>query len=642
MLSRLLMAFALVLASTAQAGSSFVVASFHDVREDVRLDYTGGSTVVTPTHLEAYFQWLKDNGYHVVGIQDLLDAKAGKQAGLPDKAVVLTFDDGYASFYHTVFPLLKRYGYPATVALVGSWMDLPDGAVVPLGGEFVLKRESLLSWEQVRELARSGLVEIASHSYDMHRGLPGNPQGNLQPAGVTRIYDPASKSYESDEAYRKRIREDLQSSADGIARHAGVKPRVMVWPYGEYNQALLEEAARLGMVVTMGLREGRNDTSELAAVKRMLLTADPEVDEFADILTRLRADRPVRVAHVDLDYIYDPDPAQTERNLGEELERIHAMGVNAVYLQAYADPDGDGNADALYFPNRHLPMRADLFNRAAWQFHIRARVRVYAWMPVLAYRAKVPEDWFVREWRDGKARTSSHIYHRLSPFNAKARKLVGEIYEDLAKHCNFNGLLFHDDAILSDFEDVSPVALTYGKKVWGLPDRFEHLHEPAGMRMRWAQRKTAVLHDFTDELASRVRAFRPELKTARNLYALPVLMPDSEEWYAQNFAEALKHYDYIALEAMPFMEKAERPDAWLKSLVEKVAAYPDGLKKTVFELQSVDWNTQQDIPMEVFLGQADLLLKAGAVHLGYYPDNPFHDQPRLASAKSVFTAPWAP
>lgn len=642
MLRCLLMALALAMASTVEAGSSFVVASFHDVREDVRLDYTGGSTVVTPAHLEAYFQWLKDEGYRVISTQDLLDVKTGKKAALPDKSVLLTFDDGYSSFYRTVFPLLKKYRYPALVALVGSWMDLPNEAVVPLGGEFVLKRESLLSWDQVRELARSGLIEIASHSYDLHQGLLGNPQGNLQPAAVTRVYDPAAKTYESDAAYRKRIREDLRKSAEGISRHAGVQPRVMVWPYGEYNQALIDEAGKLGMVITMGLREGRNNMSDLSAVKRMLLTADPEVDEFADILTRLRADRPVRVAHVDMDYIYDPDPAQTERNLGAELDRILGLGVKAVYLQAYSDPDGDGNADALYFPNRHLPMRADLFNRVAWQMHIRARVRVYAWMPVLAYRAKVPEDWFVQEWRDGRVQASSHIYHRLSPFNPQARKLIGEIYEDLAKYCNFNGLLFHDDAILSDFEDVSPAALAYGKKTWGLPDRFERLHEPASMRMRWARHKTAMLDGFTDELTARVRAFRPELKTARNLYALPVLMPDSEEWYAQNFGEALKHYDYVALEAMPFMEKAEQPEAWLKSLVERVAAYPDGLKKTVFELQSVDWNTQQDIPMEVFLGQADLLLKAGAVHLGYYPDNMFHDQPRLEAAKAVFAAPWAP
>ena len=80
---------------------------------------------------------------------------------------------------------------------------------------------------------------------------------------------------------------------------------------------------------------------------------------------------------------FDPDPARTERNLGLLLDRIQALEISHVFLQAFADPDGDGAADAVYFPNRHLPMRADLFNRAAWQLKTRSNVKVYAWMPIL-------------------------------------------------------------------------------------------------------------------------------------------------------------------------------------------------------------------------------------------------------------------
>ena len=62
------------------------------------------------------------------------------------------------------------------------------------------------------------------------------------------------------------------------------------------------------------------------------------------------------------------------------------MQPKSVYLQAYADPKGTGVAESVYFPNRHLPMRSDLFSRAAWQLNTRANVQVYAWMPVLAFR----------------------------------------------------------------------------------------------------------------------------------------------------------------------------------------------------------------------------------------------------------------
>src|SRR3546814_11710694 len=93
----------------------------------------------------------------------------------------------------------------------------------------------------------------------------------------------------------------------------------------------------------------------------------------------------MRVAHVDLDYVYDSDPEQMERNLDAVVQRMANLKITTVFLQAFADPTGDGLAREVYFPNRHLPMRADLFNRAAWQLPRRAFVAGYAWMPVLSF-----------------------------------------------------------------------------------------------------------------------------------------------------------------------------------------------------------------------------------------------------------------
>ncbi|MGZ5602066.1 MAG: poly-beta-1,6-N-acetyl-D-glucosamine N-deacetylase PgaB, partial [Methylobacter sp.] len=118
--------------------------------------------------------------------------------------------------------------------------------------------------------------------------------------------------------------------------------------------------------------------------------------------------------------------------------------------------------------------------------------------------------------------------------------------------------------------------------------------------------------------------------------------PYSEEWYAQSFKSFLAHYDYVAIEAMPFMEEAESPDQWLTELVKTAVKQTDGLKKTVFELQSVNWKTQQKIPMTVFNGQLELLKKLGVNHIGYYPDNVFEDQPRLADLQQHFSLPTQP
>lgn len=631
----------LVISPVVAAADSFIVLSYHEVEDVVPKDNTEGRTVVSLDNLKAQFAWLKHNGYRVISVQDLLDAKAGRKP-LPERAVLLTFDDGYVEVYTKVFPLLKQYHYPALIALVDSWLDTPAAGPPPEGEPATWSRARFLSWAQVKELARSGLVEVASHSHAAHHGILGNPQGNPQPALVTRRYDPEARRYETDSEYAQRIQNELRQSVAVIQARVGVKPRVMVWPYGEYNQALVAAAREAGMPITMNLTDGRNTVADLPAVKRLLVAENPDLQGFIQIVTTLRIDQPLRVAHVDLDYIYDPDPDQTERNLGALLDRLLAMRANTVFLEAYADPDGDGNADTLYFPGRHLPMRADLFNRAAWQIRTRVQARVYAWMPVMAFRVQAPEDWFVQEWRDGQPRPASHIYKRLSPFRPEARQLIGEIYEDLAKYASFSGLLFHDDAILSDFEDVSPAGLLDLRQQRDLPQEFATLHGNAETRMRWGKHKTAVLDAFTHELADRVRRYRPVIKTARNLYALPLLKPVSEEWFAQSYATALADYDYVAIEAMPFMEEAENPEAWLTELVLKAALHPDGLRKTVFELQSVDWRNQTDIPMEVFVKQARRIQELGAIHFGYYPDNVFRDQPRLKDLETLFALPRLP
>jgi len=162
------------------------------------------------------------------------------------------------------------------------------------------------------------------------------------------------------------------------------------------------------------------------------------------------------------------------------------------------------------------------------------------------------------------------------------------------------------------------------------------------MRLSWAQHKTELINQLTDELASRVRHFRPDIKTARNMYAMPLLTPYSEEWYAQSFDTFLTHYDYVAVEAMPFMEEAENPETWLKQLVKSTGQHKNGLEKMIFELQAVDWKTQQGVAMPVFNKQLALLLEQGAIHIGYYPDNVFEDQPRLADLQAHFAAPDLP
>ncbi|MGZ5076160.1 MAG: poly-beta-1,6-N-acetyl-D-glucosamine N-deacetylase PgaB [Methylobacter sp.] len=605
----------------------FLVLNYHDIVKAGSPPSSLNWMDVSLDHFEDHLAWLKKNGYKIVSVQNVLDAAAGKHA-IPDKSVLLTFDDGYQSFYTRVFPLLKKYHYPATLALIGSWLDgidKPDES-----------GKQLLTWDQVREMSNSGLVEMASHTYDLHKSAVSNPQGDMQAAAVTRIYDTASGHYETDSEYRQRINAALRKSAEFIFQHAGVWPRVMVWPYGEYNNIALEASREAGMPMTMGLIDGFNTVANIDVLRRLIMTDNPDVRQFAQIVGTLRTDRPLRIARLDMGFLYDKDPKQTEHNIEAEVYRIAHSHISTVFVQAYSDSDDDGNADALYFPNRHLPVKQDLFGHVATQLR-RAGVKVYAWLPVFAFQNQLPDSWYVQEWRNGKAQKSNHLYSRLSVFQPEARRYVIDLYEDLGRYCNIDGILFHDDGMLSDDEDVSAAALSFGHNVWGLPDQFEKLHSIPKFKLAWARHKTELISEFTDELANRVRDNRPGIKTARKLYALPLLKPDSEEQYAQSFKSFLAHYDYVAIEAIPFIGEAKKTGQSIAGLVETAARYPEGLKKSIFELQTVDWNTQEKIPSPFFIEQLALLEKLGARHIAYYPDDVFLDQPRLKDLQKYFS-----
>ncbi len=614
----------------------FIVLNYHDIIDgEEERPPPFDRFAVSKRHFEDHLEWLRANGYHCVGVQDLVDAAAGRKS-LPPKAVLLSFDDGYASFYTDALPLLKKYNAPAVLSLVGKWMDGTER-------EDVTAHKPLLTWPQVREIAGTKLVEIASHGYGLHGAVPAHPMGGTRPAAVTRRYDAGTKRYETEAEYRRRIASEMEKSADFLFHAIGIRPRVMVWPYGEYNDVTLDQARAAGMPITMGLVDGGNFLSDLGAVKRLILTDNPDAGTFSRIVTTRREGvGPERVVHVDLDYIHDPDPAQTRRNLDDLVERIRAMSVTTVYLQAFADPDGDGGADALYFPNRHLPVREDLFGYAAHMLRQNANVRIYAWMPMMAFVGDIPDEWYVHELNDGKTVLSKTHYKRLSPFHKEARKFIGDIFNDLAACCDFHGIVFHDDGLLSDFEDASPAALAHARDAWRLPASVEALRATPAMRMEWARQKSEFLARFTDELAEGVRSYRPRLKTARNMYPLPILEPGSEEWLAQSLPVFLKHYDHVAIEAMPFMEKAKDPEAWLRALVKQVAAHDGGLDKAVFELQSVDWEKSKPVPTNQFLGQIDLLLGLGAINIGYYPDNFHTNVPDLASTQKALSGARRP
>ena len=151
--------------------------------------------------LEQQIKDLKAQGYRFVSLAEYEAYMKGELA-LPEKSVMLTFDDGYASVYTQVYPLLKKYHVPAMIALVTSWTE-GEGKPSDVG--------ELLTWDEIRDLKRRG-HEIASHTAS-HPSL-------------TQLLAEGKRAAAMDELVRSR---------DAIAKETGAAPRFLCHPYIAWN-----------------------------------------------------------------------------------------------------------------------------------------------------------------------------------------------------------------------------------------------------------------------------------------------------------------------------------------------------------------------------------------------------------------------
>ena len=165
---------------------------------------TSNSLTVREDDFEAQMSYLKENGYHVVSIHQLIDFFNGNE--LPDKAVLITIDDGWGSAYRIAYPILRKYGYPYTLFIQ---TDLINSAY------------KTLDWDQIREMQKNSNLSIGSHS-KTHRDLS------------------KPKSRESFKKYIFSIKQELKQSKEIILQETGVDPVYFAYPYGATNQFVID------------------------------------------------------------------------------------------------------------------------------------------------------------------------------------------------------------------------------------------------------------------------------------------------------------------------------------------------------------------------------------------------------------------
>lgn len=214
-----------------------LIIMYHQISENSNL---WGNYVIPTSLLKSDFEYLSKNNFTPVRIKDVLDYLSGKK-DLPEKPVVITFDDGQRSFLTKVVPLLEEYNYPAVINIVGSLIDLYTE-----NGE-TDDRYAYLNWNDIKILSENPLVEIGHHSYNFHS------LGSRR--GMGKIYG------ESDTTYIEIMKTDIEKLNKKLLSNTGQTPYILAYPYGIKNNTLLELVKSEGFHITLTCREIVNEIS---------------------------------------------------------------------------------------------------------------------------------------------------------------------------------------------------------------------------------------------------------------------------------------------------------------------------------------------------------------------------------------------
>lgn len=225
-----------------------------------------GMITVSPAHFAAQMAWLAKSGYRTIGSEQLMAWFAGEP--LPEKSVMLTFDDGYLDNWVHAYPVLKRHGLTALCFLVTSWpSDGPprahagSGDVLPplldhhMGEAAIDNGEpdsAILRWSEIEAMRASGTFEFHSHTHTHVRWdkVAANPQEK-----------------------RESLMRDLIESRAVLQARLGEGSDHLCWPQGYYDDDYLNAAQHAGFrhlyTCETGPNYPRKDTSAMRSISRL-------------------------------------------------------------------------------------------------------------------------------------------------------------------------------------------------------------------------------------------------------------------------------------------------------------------------------------------------------------------------------------
>ena len=318
--------------TNSQSLSKVTVLMYHNfiTQEDVANGVEFEEYSLDPADFEADLQYFRDNGYTTITSEDLLAYINGEKP-LPDKALIISIDDGTQGVYTNAWPLLKKYRMKADFNLIGEQVDAA-WETVDSGGTRLGESAPYCVWEELIEMQDSGEINLCSHTYALHRY---NREGRI---GASLLEG------ETLEDYAAVIRADYELMVSCLGGWTGENPTTMAYPYSrrseESDAALLEDT---GYEILMAGEGARG-------------TASNYFVDGASAESQLRLmSRPCRMeGHPAREYLEAAD--QTDQangvNAAEDTAALTAeeCAEIALWYSPYADVAGDAwYAGAVYY-----------------------------------------------------------------------------------------------------------------------------------------------------------------------------------------------------------------------------------------------------------------------------------------------------
>lgn len=228
--------------ATGQAATILVYHRFGPVVPD--------STTITTSLFLWQLQYMRDHGYTIVPLRDVVNFAAG-HGTLPPRAVAITADDGHISVFTQMKSIVERYRFPVTLFIYPSAISNASYA---------------MTWEQLRTLKATGLFDIQSHTY-------WHPNFNIE-----RRRLPPDK-------YAELVRTQLVKPLAVFKARLGVNADMIAWPFGIYNDYLIGAARDAGYVAGFSIeRHPVTTASNLMALPRYLVTQEMKGKAFESVL----------------------------------------------------------------------------------------------------------------------------------------------------------------------------------------------------------------------------------------------------------------------------------------------------------------------------------------------------------------------